>query len=272
MGRSLIACALLTPWPLHLLASSHPGVPVAVLSEHDRRVTYANELAMESGVTPGLRETAALSRCPDLHAEVVSGPTLTARWLSLLELLYSRYSNRVEGREQGVVFLKLTSQAARELAVSLHAPVGLAESLEVAHLAALRVQLGEVREITGSAEQAYLPLSLTGHLHVLGLAPEHVARLHFLGVRGLADLMLWSAAQREAFLGVTVGKKLNRFLRGERTVSVARYVPLRTVEQTFGFDDPLHEPGEVEAALMEVVPPLWAELRGRTASYLLIPG
>ena len=265
-----VVCALLSPWPLHLLGHQYPGLPLAVLGEHDRRVLHVNEAARDAGVTIGMRESAALSRCPELHAEVVGGPGAATAWEDLLETLYARYSDRVEGRTQGVVFLNSSGSAARELAVALNAQVGMAESLEVAHLAALRARPGEVREIEPAAEKTYLPLSLTGHLHVLGLTLEQVRKLRFLGVLGLADLMRWSASQRQAFLGVDVGKRVNRFLKGERTTVVARYVPAHTLGSELRFDDPLHEPGEVEAALLEMVPDLYAELKGRTAAYLTL--
>ena len=270
MARSSVLCVLLTPWPLHLLEQAHPGLPLAVLSEHDRRVIYANEAASEAGLLLGLRESAALSRCPEVHAEVISGPTASTAWNELLETLYARFSDRVDGRTQGVAFLNGSAAAAREIAVALNARVGVAGSLEVAHLAALRANPGEVREIDPASEKTYLPLSLTGHLHVLGVTQEHITRLQFLGVRGLADLMKWSMAQRQAFLGVDIGKRLNRFLKGERTTAVSKYTPLTTVEGRLAFDDSLMEPGEGEAALTELVPPLYDELRGRTAAYLTV--
>ena len=66
--------------------------------------------------------------------------------------------------------------AARELAAALHAPVGLAASLEVAQLAALRAKPGEVREVGRSAQAEKLFLSLTPveHLTTLGLNPAQV--------------------------------------------------------------------------------------------------
>jgi len=270
VARSSVICVLLDPWPLHLLERRHPGLPLAVLGEHDRRVLDVNEAASAAGVGVGFRESAALSRCPDLHAEVVSGPDAKVAWDELLETLYARYSDRVEGKTQGVVFLTGSPSAAREIAAALHAQVGLADSQEVAHLAALRVRAGEVRELRTEEEKTYLPFSSTGHLHVLGLKTDQLSQLLFLGVRGLADLMKWSATQRTAFLGMDVGKRLNRFLKGERTVAVARYVPLTTVEDRLGFDDALMEPGEMEAALEDLVPPLYEQLRGRTAAYLTV--
>ena len=270
MVRTVVVCALLSPWPLHLLERQHPGLPIAVLDESSRRVVFANDPARSAGVSAGQRESAALSRCPELHAEVVSGPTASAAWSELLETLYARFSDRVEGRTPGVVFLQAPVSAAREIAAALHARVGVAASLEVAQLAALRARPGEVKELFADDEKTYLPLGLTSHLQVLGLTPEQVARLEFLGVRGLADLMKWSAAQRAAFLGVEVGKRVNRFLKGERTVSVTRYVPSRTLERSLSFDQALQEPGEVEAALAELGPLLYDDLRGRTAAYLTV--
>ena len=265
-----LACVNLSPWPLILLARQHPGVPVAALSE-SRKVLHVSPEAMEAGIQPGMRDIAALSRCPELHAEVVSAPSAVAAWAELLETLYARYSDRVEGRVPGTVFLKISAPAARELAAALHAPVGLAESLEVAQLAALRAKPGEVREVaTGAAEKAFLALTPAAHLEVIGLTPAHTERLAFLGVRGLADLMKWSAAQREAFLGVDVGKGVNRFLKGERTKATQKYVPGRVIEARMGLDAPLHEPSEAAVVCSELLAPILTELRGRAAAYLTV--
>lgn len=270
-GRALIACVHLAPWSLTLLARQHPGVPVAVLGEMTRRVLQASPEALEAGVHPGMRDVAALSRCPDLHAEVLTRPTVVGAWNALLETLYARYSDRVEGRTPGTAFLMLRAPAARDLAAALHAPVGLASSVEVAQLAALRARPGEVREVHGGeGEKGFLALCPAEHLQVLGLTPSHIERLHFLGALGLADVGKWSAAQREAFLGVDVGKRLNRFLRGERTTAVARYVPGKVIEARMQADAPLHEPSQTEAALRELVPGLLHELRGRTCAYLTV--
>lgn len=269
-----VACLNAAPWPLTLLSRQHPGLPVAVLREGSRKVAGVNAQALEAGVQVGMRETAALSRCPDLHAEVISPPVAQAAWNELLEILYARYSDRVDGRTPGTAYLKLGRAAARDLAAALHAPVGLAASAEVAHLAALRSTPGEVREVTcapgGQAEELFLSLTPIAHLPVLGLSEVQVQRLAFLGLRGLADLLKWSAAQREAFLGVGAGRRLNRFLKGERNTVVARYQPGQVIESALSFDAPLLEPGEGEAALADITPGLWEALRGRTCAYLTL--
>ncbi|WP_189070212.1 Y-family DNA polymerase [Deinococcus radiotolerans] len=246
-------------------------MPLAVLTEA-RRVLQVCPLAAQAGVTVGLRETAALSRCPDLHVEVVPAPEAQAIWAELLEQLYARFSDRVDGRTGGVAFLTLTPSGARDLAAALHAPVGLAPSRELAHLAALRVPPGEVKEAHdgNSAEQAFLKLTPLTHLTALGVPLASLEKLHFLGLRDLGGLMVWSPAQREAFLGVDVGKRLNRFLKGERTTAVEKYRPGQVLEASLAFDLPLTEPAQVDAALRDVLPGLIAELRGRLAATLTV--
>lgn len=270
----MIACLNLTPWPLQWLARQHPGVPVAVLGEGNRKVVYVNREALEAGVQAGMREAAALSRCPDLHAEVVSGPTASAAWNELLELLYARYSDRVEGKD-GLVFLGISLPAAQELAAGLQAQVGLAQSREVAHLASLRAKAGQVKTVTGMqeagpAEKLFLQLTPLTHLHVLGVTPEKIEGLRFLGITGLADLWKWSAGQREAFLGVDAAKRLNRFLKGERQKAVQRYHPGQVIEAALTPEAPLMEPAQSAAALHDLLPIVWQELRGRTAAYLTL--
>ncbi|BBN97176.1 Y-family DNA polymerase [Deinococcus grandis] len=268
---SLTACVLLAPWPLAHVRRQHPGVPVAVLSE-GRRVLQTCPLATQAGVTVGMRETAALSRCPDLHAEVVPAPEAEAIWEELLEQLYARFSDRVDGGRAGVAFLTLSPSGARDLAAALHAPVGLATSKELAHLAALRTQPGKVKEAhtSGSAEQAFLKLTPLAHLTALDVPLSAIDKLHFLGLRDLGGLMAWIPAQREAFLGVDIGRKLNRFLKGERTAAVERYRPGQVLGASLAFDLPLTEPAQVDAALRDLMPSLLTELRGRLAAALTV--
>lgn len=141
-------------------------------------------------------------------------------------------------------------------------------------MAALRAKPGEVREVAsqpvGKAEEAFLALTPLNHLGTLGLGAQHIDRLRFLGLRGLADLLKWSAAQREAFLGVDVARTLQRFLKGQRTTTVARYIPGQVIEASLSTDQPMMEQGEAAAVLAELVPVVWAELRGRTCAYLTL--
>ncbi|MFC6668482.1 hypothetical protein ACFP9V_25800 [Deinococcus radiopugnans] len=100
-------------------------------------------------------------------------------------------------------------------------------------------------------------MTTTAHLEVIGLTPVHIEGLAFLGVCGLADLMKWSAAQREAFLGVDVGKRVNRFLKGERTKMIQKYIPGRVIGARMDLDAPLNEPAEAEVVLGELLPQSW---------------
>lgn len=270
-GARTVACVLLSPWPLAHVQRQHPGVPVAVLGE-DRRVRQACADARAAGVRPGMREAAALSRCPELHAAVVPAPEAQAVWAELLEQLYARFSDRVEGREAGRAFLTLGAAGARDLAAALHAPAGLAASREVALLAALRAPPGELRTVPagGAAEQAVLRTTPLAQLDALGVPPAALERLHFLGVRHLGDLMAWSAAQREAFLGVDVGRRLNRFLAGERSALVDRYRPGQVLAADLTFGAPLMDATQVDAALRDLTGDLMTALRGRVAATLTV--
>ena len=229
-----------------------------------------NAAALEAGVSVGMREVAAVSRCAELHLEGIDPAALQVAWRALLETLYARYSPRVEGLAPGLAFLHATPQQARELATALHAPVGLAASQEVAHLAALRAQPGEVREVPDGSDRLFLSLTPASHLHVLGLNAIQLEKLGFLGVRGLADLLKWSAGQRQAFLGVDTAKKLPRFLKGQRTEKVAAFIPSEVIEAILSLDAPLTEPGQAEAALGDLLPDLLSSLRGRTCAYLTL--
>ncbi|WP_295822296.1 Y-family DNA polymerase [uncultured Deinococcus sp.] len=280
-----VTCVELTPWPLTLLRRAHPGVPVAVL-DGQGRITHACPLARAQGVERGLRGHAALSRAPELHAEAISGTHAAAAWEALMQDLHARFSDRVDGTP-GTAFLALGVGGARELAAALQAPVGVAGSREVAQLAARRARPGELRDVRGVAEAAFLPLVPLTDLDVLGVPPARLEALHFLGVRTLGDLTRWSPAQREAFLGVDAGTRVNRFLTGARTTAVARRARPTVLEATLVPDAPLLEPGEAQAALHTVIaghgdaavwdtaaahgsPGLWTALRGQTASTVTV--
>lgn len=266
----MIACLLLQSWSLKLLTRQYPGVPAAVLTDGGR-VICADQMAIDAGVTPGQPLHAALSRCPELHAEVGCPAQASAAWAEVLELIYSGFSDRVHSPQEGLAFVKTGLGPARQLAALFGAPVGLGSSTELAQLAALRALPGEVRTAgTSQAEQAFLMLTPLPHLSALGLTERHIERLQFLGIDGLAALMKWSAAQREAFLGVETGRRLNRFLRGERTSALPLHQAPLLLSRSLEPDAPLTEPGEAAAALIELASGLWEELQGRTAAQLRV--
>lgn len=266
-ARTWVACVRLEPYALRLLEGRQPGVPVAVLE--GRKVAHANDLARLQGVTPGLPLVAALSRCPELHAEEVSAPTVQTEWARLLEGLYGGYSPRVHGPQPGTVWLSLTPEAARELAVSLHAPLGLARTQELALLAAQRATVGEVKAVLPGAEEVFLALTPLGHLLPLGLSKQNLQHLHFLGLRDVRDLGKWGAGQRAALLGKE-SRIVADLLAGKGNASVPLYQPREVIELRLSFDAPLEEPGQLEAALADLLPEWPTAFRGRVCSYLSV--
>lgn len=262
-----VACLRLEPFALHLLRHGRPDVPLAALDERGR-VLSADAAARRAGVTPGLRLHAAVSRCPDLHAEHLPAPRLAGAWAETLDALHL-HSPRVEDAGTGRAYLTLTGQAARELATALGAGIGRAESREVALLAALGAARGEVREVVAPAEAAFLARVPVAHLTVLGLPERQIERLTFLGLNTLGDLGRWSAAQRRAFLGEAAAP-ISRLLRGERSRSVALYRPREVLEASLGVETPMRQPGEWAAAVRDLTPGLHAALAGRTTTYLTL--
>lgn len=47
-------------------------------------------------------------------------------------------------------------------------------------------------------------------------------------------------------------------------------MPAQVIEASLSVDTPLHEPGEAELALKDLLPGLLTELRGRTCAYLTV--
>ncbi|MFD1733884.1 hypothetical protein ACFSC4_25940 [Deinococcus malanensis] len=67
-----------------------------------------------------------------------------------------------------------------------------------------------------------------------------------------------------------MAKQLNRFLKGQRTEQLPRYVPGQILEASLDTDAPLLNGPEADAALQDLLPGLVTEMRGRTAAYLTI--
>lgn len=267
----MIAALLLEPFALWL-AVRQVGAALPVVVAEGGRVLHANTLALAGGVQVGMRVSGALSRVPDLHVQAHSGPALQAGWAGVAQELLA-YSPRVELLGVGRALLTLTEQAGAELAAALHARVGLADTRELALLAALSAQTGEIP--SGQETQAGqvvrvhpgedadfragVPLSV---LRGVGLSEASLLRLGWLGLRYMGELLRWSRAQQAAFLGPEFAA-LRPYLHGVKSGGVSPAAQEPEVSAKLSFDEPLYEPRDLGAAARELAGSLLPALAGR---------
>lgn len=260
-----VAALVLEPFALWLAEREHgDGLPLAVTDAG--RVLHANTLAQSGSVQTGMPIQGALSRLPMLHTVPLSAPALEAGWAEVASTLPA-YSPRVEGLNVGRALLTLTPLAAAELARALHGQVGLAQTCELALLAALSAQPGQVQAVGSEKEfRQALPLNV---LRGVGLSAEMLERLRWLGLQQVGDLLKWSQAQQAAYLGAEF-RTLRPYLHGCHSGGVQAARLPSEVSARLDFNEPLYEPGEVEAAAADLVPLLQGALKERAPQQITV--
>lgn len=261
----MIAALVLEPFALWLAEREHgSAIPLAVTDAG--RVLHANTLALEGGVQAGMRVSGALSRLPMLHTIPLSGPACQAAWAEVARTL-PIYSPRVELLSLGRALLTLKPSAASELARALNGSIGLADTRELALLAALHTGNGQVQLVTSEKEfRQSLPLEV---LRQVGLSADLLERLQWLGLNTVGDLLRWSKAQQAAYLGAEF-TTLKPYLHGANSGGVQTAKLETEVSARLDFNEPIYEPFELEAAAAELTPLLLSALQGRTPQHLTV--
>ena len=240
--------ALFEPFPLWLALWETPSLwAVPLVSAHKGRVVNASKTAKQLGITTGSSLASALTKAPDLEVVEAASPYLAASWERIVEEL-SGLTCVLESPSQGRVLMELEPSDAAQLAESYGVRVGLAESVEVAVIAALISSPGRVRRIETDRQELVvgaLPLYV---LKGLGLAAGTLERLSWLGVEQVGQLRAWKKPQVTAYLGPE-GKGLLPYLFGPHRTQLGRYTPAPRLSAQLEFDDPVSEPGELQRAL-----------------------
>ena len=138
--------ALFEPFPLWLSeweTSSLANVPL--VSRHKSRVVHASAAAKALGIKAGSSLATALGKVPELEVTGSESPYLTASWERLVEEL-SGLTRTLETPSLGRLLMDLEPADAAQLAETYRVRVGMAESVEVATLAALVSSPGKVRD------------------------------------------------------------------------------------------------------------------------------
>lgn len=266
-ARARVAALHLGPVALWAARRAAPtGAPVIVTE--GGRVRCACPHAQAAGITPGMRLSGALSRVPTLHAVTHSGPAVAAAWAGVIAELPA-FSPRVEVTGEGQALLTLTDAGAAALASALHAAVGVADTRELARLAAHVAPEGSVRAVPAGTEGAFraaLPLSA---LRGVGLSAAQAERLGWLGVTHVGQLLAWSRAQQAAFLGPEYAA-LRPYLHGAASGGVPLARPEPTVTATLHFGEPLFEPRDLHPACAQLAATLHADLGSRRPARLTV--
>ena len=261
--------ALFQPFPLWLAAWEAPtleGIPL--VSVHKGKVIHVSREAKKSGVAAGSSLATALTKAPDLEAVEAASPYLTASWERLVEEV-SGLSLVLESPMQGRLLMDLEPTDAAQLAESYKVRVGLAESVEVAVIAALISSPGKVRRVEVEHQEKLIDALPLYILKGLGLSAGVQERLGWLGVERVGQLRAWKKPQVLAYLGVE-GKGLLPYLFGPYRTKLGRYTPAPRISAHLVFDEPLSEPHMLHPALDQLVEQLVALLDGKAASRLTV--
>jgi len=175
----------------------------------------------------------------------------------------------LESPAQGRVLMKLEPSDAAQLAESYRVRVGLAESVEIAVIAALISSPGRVRRIDPDRQELLLGALPLYVLKGLGLSAGTLERLTWLGIEQVGQLRAWKKPQVTAYLGPE-GKGLLSYLFGPHRTQLGRYSPAPRISAQLEFDNSVSEPGELQQALEELASQVAVKLGSRAASRLTV--
>ncbi len=261
--------ALFEPFPLWLSSWETPSLgAVPLVSVHKGRVVHSSKTARQLGVTAGSSLATALTKAPDLEVVASASPYLTASWERIVEEL-SGLTCVLESPSQGRVLMELEPSDAAQLAESYGVRVGLAESVEVAVIAALISSPGRVRRVDPDRQELVLDALPLYVLKGLGLAAGTLERLTWLGIEQVGQLTAWKKPQVTAYLGPE-GKGMLPYLFGPYRTQLGRYTPALRLSAELYFDDPVLEPCELQQAVSRLVLQLSVSMDHRAASRLSV--
>lgn len=265
----MIAALVLEPLELWWAQRTRPelrGLPL-VVSERNR-VSHATPEARREGVVPGMALSGARLRCQALRVVEVSEAELQAAWESVLSDLHG-LSPFLDGSRRGRVLLKISAAEARIVAEAYGARVGHAEGCEIAELAALSTRTGRCRILPQGSEGIFLARLPLRFLQGVGLSGYSLQRLGWLGLTAASELAGWRRGQLRAFLGKEADK-LTPYLHGPWRERLPLAQPPVALRREVRFDEPLFEPGPLEAVLGRLAGALEEALAGRSSGRLTL--
>lgn len=267
----MIAALSFAPLPLYLARRADPNLAHAPLVHvEDGRVLHANGLAHRRGISPGMLLDGARLRVEGLQVTSTTEPDLQHGWHELLAELYS-FTPWLEGARRGLAFVEIDPAEAAELARRFDVSVGVAQSCELAELAALATSPGACRHVSPDekGEAAFFARLPLRFLRGVALSARNLIRLEWLGLGSVADLAAWTAAQVRSYLAEE-GEALLSYLHGPRRDTLRPFNMPETLARSLAFHYPIREPRQLVPALERLSTELERALDGRAAHRLTL--
>ena len=261
--------ALFEPFPLWLSEWETPSLAnVSLVSRHKSRVVHASAAAKALGIKAGSSLATALGKVPELEIVASESPYLTASWERLVEEL-SGLTRTLETPSLGRLLMDLEPADAAQLAETYRVRVGLAQSVEVATLAALVSSPGKVRMVPAERQDALLGALPLYVLKGVGLSQRALDDLGWLGLNRVGELRAWSRAQAAAYLA-RAGKSVTPYLYEPYRTYLGRYTPPPRLNARLALDKPECEPFVLDPALYRLCADLVTRLGDKAASRLSV--
>lgn len=268
VGAVLMA-ALFEPFSLWLAEWETPSLAtIPLVSRHKSKVVHASPAARQLGIKAGSSLATALAKAPELEIVEADSPYLKASWERLVEEL-SGLTLALEMPSPGRLLMELEPADAAQIAETYRVRVGMAESLEVATLAALIASPGQVKIIEPDRQEQLLDALPLYVLKGVGLSQRALDDFGWLGVGRAGELRRWSKAQVLAYLG-RAGKGVMPYLFGPYRTYLGRYAPPPRVSTQAVFDEPQCEPLVLYPALEQLCVKLSDRLGDKAASRLTV--
>lgn len=265
----VIAALCFDPLPLYLAQRTDPALAhAALVCVEDGRVLHASAAARRLGVTPGMRLSGARMRVEGLRVVQSREPEIEHAWGTLLRELHALTPWLEQGR-RGRLFLRLEVREARALADRYGARVGMADTREIAELAALSARPGEERVVENGGASGFLARLPLRFLKGVGVSGKNLTRLHWLGLATVGELARWNASQIRSYLGEE-GDALLPYLHGPYRTRLRAQRPPEVLQRSLAFEEPAREPRELLPALERLSTALERALAGRAARRLTL--
>ncbi len=260
----MICCALFQAFELWHAVYLNPELKhKALVSLENNKVKNLNKKAKQANIKIGMPLEGAKANCAELLIINTSSSTLKQAWSELLNQLYA-FSNQIEAKAQGLVYLDLNQEEAQLIAETLNARVSLASNKQHAHLLALNTQEGQLNNNELSLKEYSLEL-----LCDMGIQSKTIERFSWLGLKTIADLQKWSKHQLSLYMGEEANLLLP-YLKGPYDQQIAVFRPDLSLKSSYTFEDTVLEPWQINPVLEHLLAELVDNLADKAASRLSI--
>lgn len=264
-----LAVLLFDPFPLYLAQRTDPSLLRApVVCVEEQRVVHATPEARRRGVTLGMRLTGARMRVEGLRVVQLDEPSVQHAWNELLREVHE-VTPWLESPRRGRVFAHLEPSEAASLAEGYGARVGIAGSREIAELAAVSARPGHLRRVDPGDEARFFEQLPLRFLKGVGASDKNLTRLHWLGLKTVADLARWSGSQLRSYLAEE-GESLLPYLHGPYSTRPRPFELPATLRRSITFEELAREPFELLPALERLSASLERGLDGRASRRLTL--